>query len=197
MQICSVTSISHTYPHIVQLLLCSCLVQYNLQVVLHVYSSFPEPSSEQRMIHEGSKRTDFQAGRHAEPNVSLYLWSQATLDEAFLCLILLTLLVSKVMCCQLTVLTGMNGRWSTGERMRSSCTRTLGTWTRCGALPAFFTEVLVRRKIILADGLFDWGFPSGSEGSRQRASSSQNLASLQILQSRAWGFYPESPSEYR
>lgn len=56
------------------------------------------------------------------------------------------------------------------------------TWHRnkVWSLPAFFSEVLERRKNVLADGLFDSGSPSGSEGSRQRPSSIWNLASAQI-----------------
>lgn len=55
--------------------------------------------------------------------------------KLFLYLILLTLLMNKVICCQLTGLIGMEGKWSFGEGMRSSCTCTLGSWTRCGAYP--------------------------------------------------------------
>lgn len=55
--------------------------------------------------------------------------------KLFLYLILLTLFMNKVICCQLTGLIGMEGKWSFGEGMRSSCTCTLGSWTRCGAYP--------------------------------------------------------------
>lgn len=55
--------------------------------------------------------------------------------KLFLYLILLTLFMNKVICCQLTGLIGMEGKWSFGEGMRSSCTYTLGSWTRCGAYP--------------------------------------------------------------
>lgn len=55
--------------------------------------------------------------------------------KLFLYLILLTLFMNKVICCQLSGLIGMEGKWSFGEGMRSSCTCTLGSWTRCGAYP--------------------------------------------------------------
>lgn len=55
--------------------------------------------------------------------------------KLFLYLILLTLFMNKVICCQLTGLIGMEGKWSFGEGMRSSCTCILGSWTRCGAYP--------------------------------------------------------------
>lgn len=55
--------------------------------------------------------------------------------KLFLYLILLTLFMNKVICCQLTGLIGMEGKWSFGEGMRSSCTCRLGSWTRCGAYP--------------------------------------------------------------
>lgn len=66
---------------------------------------------------------------------SCIYWARPHWVKLFLYLILLTLFMNKVICCQLTGLIGMEGKWSFGEGMRSSCTCTLGSWTRCGAYP--------------------------------------------------------------
>lgn len=122
-----------------------------------------------------------QTNKVWQPSSFLHFWSQATLGEAVWYLILLTLLVSKVICCQLTGLIGMAGSRSFGEE-----------W----GVPAH--AHLAHEQGVELTHILCWGFskkkgcfgrrplwvrlPRGSKGSRQSASSTQILASVQIPQ---------------
>lgn len=86
----------------------------------------------QRFVNNPSnKQTDFQAGKQQRKNHHPNMepgsshWSHFDISSP-------TLLVSKVMCCQLAGLIGMEVRLSLGGT-RSSTTSTLGSGTVCGA----------------------------------------------------------------
>lgn len=96
-------------------------------------------------------------------------------------LIPLTLLASKVICCQLAGLIGMESRQSSG-RKRGVPTHAHLAGEQGVELTHILCWGLSKKKSFIADGPSDWRSSLGSKGSRQSASSTQNLASEQIPQ---------------
>ncbi len=106
-------------------------ILYASAVYASSVQSFTEPLFRQGMIHEPNKQTFTLA----KPSLFLHLWSQATLGEA-------------VLISHPPHIVGEQGHmlpthwpdWHGRQTvfwggMRSSCTCTLGSWTRCGAYP--------------------------------------------------------------
>ena len=124
---------------------------------------------------------DPQTGNCQTRIVSSICLSQATLGEAFYVSSSSHCWWARSYVAKLTGLIGMEGRQSFGGENEEILH--MHTWhvNKVWSLPTFFAEVLARRKAVLADEPFDSGFPLGSEGSRQNASSSPNLAAVQIL----------------
>lgn len=76
-------------------------------------------------------------------------------EPFFFCLSLLTLLVSKVMCCQITGLFGIGGKTVFGGENEEHLHMHSWQMNKVWSLPSFFAEVLPRRKAVLADRPFD------------------------------------------
>lgn len=140
----------------------------NFAEPLFALGTIHEPNKQILRLAEGSNFAFASEARQGSPKLLRHL-------------IPLTLLASKVICCQLAALIGMEGRRSSG-RERGVPTHAHLAGEQGVELTHILCWGLSKKKGFIADGPFDWRSSLGSKGSRQSASSTQNLASEQIPQ---------------